>query len=180
MTKKGIVVALAMMAALLPTMPTVVTASEMSETEVQEVTDELRKDSTDKVYNHFTYRIDTEKKYGLSFGNVITITGMDNVNDSTDIELVIPTEIEGYKVTKIDTDAFSGCANIKSVVLNDGLVEIGDNAFQGTSISELDIPATVTRIGMYAFAGTPVTSLVIEEGSAGIQLGVYAFRYCKN
>ena len=50
------------------------------------------------------------------------------------------------------------------------MVEIGDYAFAGTSISEIDVPTTVTRIGRYAFAATPITRLTIDEGSIVIKL----------
>lgn len=157
MTKKGIVVAMAMMAALLPAMPTVVTASEVPETEVQEVTDELYKDSVDMVYNHLIYRLDND--------NNVIISGIDNANDNTDIELVIPAEIDGHNVISIEGDAFKGCTNIKSVVLNDGLETIGISAFHGTSISEIDIPATVTTIKHFAFENCEnLTRVTFHEG----------------
>ena len=169
MTKKGIVVAMAMMAALLPAMPTVVTASEVPETEVQEVTDELRK-SSNNVYNHL--------KYNINDDNTITITGLDDANNNTEVDLVIPAEIDGRKVTTIGTSAFSGCVNIKSVVLNDGIIEIGANAFKGAAISEMDVPATVTTIGQYAFANClNLTKVTFYEGLEKIDN--YAFQNCK-
>ncbi len=166
------IAAVAMIAAFIAVMPTAVTANAVSAAEIQEETEELRKDSTDGVYNHL--------KYTINNNNTITITGMDNANDDTDVELVIPAEIDGRKVTGIGDNAFSECVNIKSIVLNAGLVEIGDYAFAGTSISEIDVPTTVTRIGRYAFAATPITRLTIDEGSIGIKLDGYAFRNCKN
>ena len=172
MKKKGMIAAVAMIAAFIAVMPTAVTANAVSAAEIQEETEELRKDSTDGVYNHL--------KYTINNNNTITITGMDNANDDTDVELVIPAEIDGRKVTGIGDNAFSECVNIKSIVLNAGLVEIGDYAFAGTSISEIDVPTTVTRIGRYAFAATPITRLTIDEGSIGIKLDGYAFRNCKN
>ena len=172
MKKKGMIAAVAMIAAFIAVMPTAVTANAVSAAEIQEETEELRKDSADGVYNHL--------KYTINNNNTITITGMDNANDDTDVELVIPAEIDGRKVTGIGDNAFSECVNIKSIVLNAGLVEIGDSAFAGTSISEIDVPTTVTRIGRYAFAATPITRLTIDEGSIGIKLDGYAFRNCKN
>ena len=116
MKKKGMIAAVAMIAAFIAVMPTAVTANAVSAAEIQEETEELRKDSADGVYNHL--------KYTINNNNTITITGMDNANDDTDVELVIPAEIDGRKVTGIGDNAFSECVNIKSIVLNAGLVEI--------------------------------------------------------
>jgi glucan-binding YG repeat protein len=169
MRKKGMIVALAMMAILLPTMPTAVMASEVPETEVQEATDELRK-SSNNVYNHL--------KYNINYDNTITITGIDNANESANIELVIPTEIDGRKVTTIGTSAFSGCVNIKSVALNEGLTRINYGAFSGTSIAEIDIPATVTEIQRYAFASClNLKKVTFHEGLRYID--DYAFKDCR-
>ena len=169
MRKKGMIVALAMMAILLPTMPTAVMASEVPATEVQEATDELRK-SSNNVYNHL--------KYDINFDNTITITGIDNANDSANIELVIPAEIDGHKVATIGTSAFSGCVNIKSVALNEGLTRINYGAFSGTSIAEIDIPATVTEIQRYAFASClNLKKVTFHEGLRYID--DYAFKDCR-
>ena len=163
------IVALAMMAILLPTMPTAVMASEVPATEVQEATDELRK-SSNNVYNHL--------KYNINYDNTITITGIDNANESANIELVIPTEIDGRKVTTIGTSAFSGCVNIKSVALNEGLIRINYGAFSGTSIAELDVPTTVTTIGQYAFENClNLKKATFHEGLGKIDN--YAFENCK-
>ena len=170
MKKKGMIAAVAMIAAFIAVMPTAVTANAVSAAEIQEETEELRKDSADGVYNHL--------KYTINNNNTITITGMDNANDDTDVELVIPAEIDGCKVTKIGWMAFYGCVNIKSVVLNDGLVEIDGSAFNGTSISEMDVPATVTTIGQRAFGNCiNLARVTFHEGLRKIDN--YAFQDCK-
>ena len=170
MKKKGMIAAVAMIAAFIAVMPTAVTANAVSAAEIQEETEELRKDSADGVYNHL--------KYTINNNNTITITGMDNANDDTDVELVIPAEIDGRKVTKIGWMAFYGCVNIKSVVLNDGLVEIDGSAFNGTSISEMDVPATVTTIGQRAFGNCiNLARVTFHEGLRKIDN--YAFQDCK-
>ncbi len=164
------IAAVAMIAAFIAVMPTAVTANAVSAAEIQEETEELRKDSADGVYNHL--------KYTINNNNTITITGMDNANDDTDVELVIPAEIDGRKVTKIGWMAFYGCVNIKSVVLNDGLVEIDGSAFNGTSISEMDVPATVTTIGQRAFGNCiNLARVTFHEGLRKIDN--YAFQDCK-
>lgn len=49
--------------------------------------------------------------------------------------------------TAIDDEAFSGCAKLTGITLNDGITKIGRNAFFGCSgITILNIPASVTFI----------------------------------
>ena len=95
-------------------------------------------------------------------------TAITGCNIPEDGELVIPDEIDGFKMTAISQKAFYGtalekvvipgsietigisaferCSNLTEVVLNDGLKEIGLNSFSSTAITEIYIPKTVTSI----------------------------------
>lgn len=169
MKKKGMIAVLAVLMILSSTSSAAVHAEDLSAEEVQKVSDQICKSSSDKVYNHLIYSV--------SYDGSITIQGIDNANENANIELVIPAEINGCKVTTIASSAFSGCVNIKSVTLNDGLVTIGNWAFDGTSISVVDIPATVTTIGEYAFSSClNLTKVTFQEGLKTI--GNYAFTKC--
>ena len=53
-------------------------------------------------------------------------------------------------VRYIGTCAFA-CTSVSHIVLNDGLEEIGDFAFQGLSQSNLSIPSTVRKMGVNPF-----------------------------
>ena len=73
-------------------------------------------------------------------------------NQST---IVIPAEIEGLPVVEIGNAAFtsSWCkASVVSVILPNTLKTIDDNAFEGSAISEINLPNTLTHIGSRAFA----------------------------
>ena len=169
MKKKGMIAVLAVLMILSSTSSAAVHAEDLSAEEVQKVSDQICKSSSDKVYNHLIYSV--------SYDGTITIQGIDNANENANIELVIPAEINGCKVTTIASSAFSGCVNIKSLTLNDGLVTIGNWAFDGTSISVVDIPATVTTIGEYAFSSClNLTKVTFQEGLKTI--GNYAFTKC--
>lgn len=80
------------------------------------------------------------------------------------IDVVIPEQ-----VTAIQRQAFQG-AYIKSVVLPEGLVAIGDGAFEmppnhtGTYLTEISIPSTVTSIGDRAFLGNRFEQLDLPDG----------------
>ncbi len=73
-------------------------------------------------------------------GEGIVIKGC---NSSLSGTLVIPEKISGYKVTAIDEKAFEGNKNITKVVL----------------------PATVEKIGMFAFAGSAISEIEVAAGN---------------
>ena len=55
---------------------------------------------------------------------------------------------------------------------------IGEYAFRGTKLIKLNIPATVTSIGQYAFASTPIKSVTFTEGSQLKNIDNHAFYRC--
>ena len=57
----------------------------------------------------------------------------------------------GSGLKTIGLGAFEACLNLHTVVLPEGLERIGACAFQGTSLQSIEIPASVTEIGDYAF-----------------------------
>ena len=70
---------------------------------------------------------------------------------------------------------------VKSVVIKNGVTEIPDNAFFGdnercTNLTSVQIPETVERIGMRAFAGTGLTSIEIPDSVT--EIGQQAFATC--
>ena len=74
-------------------------------------------------------------------------------------------EIEGVGVTTIKTKAFSKCDKLKNVLFPN-VVEIGSGAFQHClSLTKFDLPDTVTRIGMKAFADCPNLEYINYHGT---------------
>ena len=79
-----------------------------------------------------------------------TVEITDYTGDS-DTELVIPSELDGKKVTSIGEAAFES-AEITSVTIPDGVTSIGDKAFrQCASLETVSIPDSVKNIGDYTF-----------------------------
>ena len=84
--------------------------------------------------NYILFCCFNAKNIGYFFGNYLIE------------EMVIPSTVE-----KIEAFAFHGCIRLKKVTLNEGLKEIGYNAFEDTSIESITIPSTVEKIEGAAF-----------------------------
>ena len=81
-------------------------------------------------------------------------------------------------LTSISNGAFSGCSNLISVIMPDGIETIGDYAFFSCKgLNSLALPNSVTSIGNYAFEEChSLQTLVIPASVTSI--GVSAFGYC--
>lgn len=66
---------------------------------------------------------------------------------------------------KVPDNIFKGCGNLQQVDLSN-MTEIGLWAFQNCSLTEISIPASVTRIEKGAFAGnSKVTKVIVHSGT---------------
>ena len=113
------------------------------------------------------------EKYAVVEGCVeIAKKGLSSFADLTALELPDSLEVIGdYACSKtgirtftapsalrvIGERAFFACAQLEKVVLNAGLVSIGENAFTDTAIRELFVPASVEEIGFPVAAHTALT-----------------------
>ncbi|EJK66703.1 hypothetical protein THAOC_12351 [Thalassiosira oceanica] len=93
------------------------------------------------------------------------------------------------KVTRVHIDtqvkcipngAFRRCSELVVVQLNEGLLTIGEKAFQDcTALSSVNIPSTVTELGSSVFHGCRNLAAVhLNEGL--LTIGEKAFGYCKS
>lgn len=74
------------------------------------------------------------------------------VKDTSITFLAIP-----YGITEIGKRAFSECHSLRTVMfLLDGVEYIGDEAFYGCPVSQIDFPASLKKIGVRAFKGCPL------------------------
>ena len=91
-------------------------------------------------------------------------------------ELVIPSELDGYKVTLIGKSAFYGCESLTDVVIPDSVIYIDEYAFYGCdSLTSITIPDSVACICEFAIANCDsLTSIVIPDSVEWIQ--DHAFR----
>ncbi|MDR0444204.1 MAG: leucine-rich repeat domain-containing protein [Treponema sp.] len=67
-------------------------------------------------------------------------------------EISIPAVYQNLPVTEIGSQAFFRCRTLKSVVIPDGVKNIGDRAFSCTGLTSIVIPKTVEKFGNSIFA----------------------------
>ena len=103
-------------------------------------------------------------------------------NGNTYYHYYIPTSLKKVKITggAINSDAFSMCSSLTSIVISDGVTSIGDYAFRScSSLTSVVIPDSVTNIGDFAFYNcSSLTSVVIPDSVTSI--GSYAFGKCSS
>lgn len=63
----------------------------------------------------------------------------------------LTTVVISGKCKEIPAYAFRGCNSITSIILNEGVTKIGISAFEGTSITEIYIPISITSIPAAAY-----------------------------
>lgn len=79
----------------------------------------------------------------------------------------LPNYVDGYLW---NSKLFAGVPSIESVYLDNGITEIGTEAFQDcTGIKMMTLPSTVTKVGAYAFSGcTSLKSISLPSGIQSI------------
>lgn len=95
-------------------------------------------------------------------------------------DLVIPSEIDGYKVTSIGNYAFDMCQSLTNITIANSVISIGDGAFSWcTSLTDIKIPDSVTSIGASAFGQcSSLTNVIIPNGVETIKR--YTFAGCSS
>lgn len=110
--------------------------------------------------------------YTLDSNGVLTISGTGDMQNSSFgwNKKQIKSVIINDGVTSIGNDAFSSCSGLTSVTIPDSVTSIGSSAFNGCSgLTSLTIPDSVTSIGSSAFHGCyGLTSLIIPDSVTNI------------
>ena len=140
--------------------------------------------STKIHYNAIT-KINNDYKYEILSDNTIKITKY--LGDESYVK--IPRTINGYEVSKIGSDSFSGDWNeetqqyeskIQEVIIPNGVTDIESSAFFICSnLKKITIPSSVVTIGSCAFYGCrELNNVIIPNGVQTI--GNFAFDSCSN
>lgn len=81
-------------------------------------------------------------------------------------------------MTVVPDGLFSKCSSLKTIIFNDQLEEIGDYAFEETSITGLSFPTSLKKIGKRAFIGC--TQLNYVDLANVETIGKESFYNCSN
>ena len=114
---------------------------------------------------------------------LLKVKGTLNSTDWTTIKNC--TNLIGLDLTEAQFDAvpnnaFDGMSKVSSVKLPEGVKSIGDYAFRGTQLLNIDVPSSVTSIGQYAFYQTRVRNVNFKDDSQLQTIGYQAFYQCKS
>ena len=90
-------------------------------------------------------------EFHLSDNDTYEVIG---IGECKDLDIIIPKNYKGKPVIMIDDSAFSGCDEITSVTIPDGVAFIGEFAFSNCEeLTEINLPASILTIGNNAFQG---------------------------
>ena len=119
-----------------------------------------------KIVTNFEYTVNED-------GESVTVTGLLDANAT---ELVIPDEINGYKVTAINARAFKGNTTLESVTIGNNITELKYEIFQNcTSIKNVVVGSGVTKIGANTFGGmTALESITFLSDSINFNANTFA------
>ncbi len=119
-------------------------------------------------------------EYAFAKNNLTKIILPDHVTEVGTGAFSLNSNLERVKISKgmttipVSFAENSGTADgkILELVIYEGITSIGDNAFKGSRLSNIELPASVKTIGSYAFAqvqgkGIPV-KIVLSEGLEAI------------
>ena len=114
---------------------------------------------TGKLGDNVTYSLDTET-------GLLTISG---TGDMYDYKL----SFHDYNGREYYSSTPLKMENIKNIIIESGVTDIGDAVFFNCKIQSITIPDTVTRIGNYAFIGFKISEITLPNSVISIAYSAF-------
>lgn len=114
---------------------------------------------------------------------LLKVKGTLNETDWTTIKNctnLIGLDLTEAKFDAVPNNAFDGMSKVSSVKLPEGVRTIGEYAFRGTQLLNIDIPSSVTSIGQYAFSEVRIKNVNFKEDAQLRTIGYRAFYHCRS
>lgn len=92
----------------------------------------------------------------------------------TDVDVIIPHEIDGKTVVRIEEDAFRSL-DLKNVRIPDGVTQIDRLAFGYNSLTHVRLPSSLQDMGWRAFYANDLETIDIPEGVQEIAIGAFSY-----
>lgn len=102
------------------------------------------------------------------------------IGECTDVDVIIPEEVDGIPVTAIAKKAFYENDKIKSVVIPESVISIGDEAFyKCTSLESVNLPVELFELGDAVFTYcTALKEIVIPKTIT--EIPAMSFSFCSS
>ena len=84
--------------------------------------------------------------------------------------IVIPDSVQS-----IGRFAFGGCSSLSQVEFGSGVTQIGDQAFCDTALTSVTLPDSVVSIGAYAFGANSLTEIDIPDSVTSLALPIVSY-----
>ena len=132
----------------------------------------------------FAYPLDcvaeNEPKISVSIEGYLYVVSQSGITivgyEGNEVDLRIPSKIDGLPVIEIGSSAFARNKTIWSVIMPNTLLGIGSSAFDETEVRTIILPDGLLWIGEGAFARSKLTSILIPESVIDMERAV--FYYC--
>ena len=123
-------------------------------------------------------KINEEAFYGCKLSNLTLPEGLEIIGKGALSGIEATTLTLPSTVKVLEANAIYDCSNLAEIILNEGLVEIGEGALgYNRALTNLTIPSTVTTIGESAFNHCKLlTEMALPEGITTIP--AYCFDQC--
>ncbi len=88
---------------------------------------------------------------------------------------VVPSQI-----TEIGSSAFNNCVSLTKITLGENTTKLGSSAFKKTGLISVNLPNTIESIGQEAFSGSTIEEINIPASLKDANFGTKVFYDCKS